>query len=302
LFLVQVSGEKFEDLYKRQVWQRIQESREHLQHLHPLAYRLEVMEDIFSLLFCRHGDLRDGAMAGERESEEDESSMPADSLETSLNMFVVSEEDVTADADQPLSTNQREKDRDADATKSSSKDKEQKDANSAIGSMGSLDRSGKSSLSSEDRAMKLKRTGSFDYDTPFPDEREKRDKMVPEIRRLRFRSMDSSDTPRPSSVSENSCGFLANEYVVRDVLAMLKEAVLDLNAVKFRLQGQGQSKETGKKAGSREAVGSPSRSSAGGKGAASTATDSFNPALEKLLSTTVRSWTAMLCYDGCMVV
>ncbi|KAL8592591.1 hypothetical protein ACOMHN_026521 [Nucella lapillus] len=58
----EVSGASFKETYQQQVWQRIQQAREHLQHLYPLAYRVEILENIFSLLFCRHSHLQDGAL------------------------------------------------------------------------------------------------------------------------------------------------------------------------------------------------------------------------------------------------
>nr|KAG5710770.1 hypothetical protein BaRGS_035172 [Batillaria attramentaria] len=89
------AGMSFQEVYRRRVWQRIQQAREHLQHLYPLTYRVEVLENIFSLLFCRHSDIMDGALSVEGDS--DDEAEGYDSKKGSsenLNMSTVSEEDL----------------------------------------------------------------------------------------------------------------------------------------------------------------------------------------------------------------
>ncbi|KAK7103379.1 hypothetical protein V1264_018289 [Littorina saxatilis] len=264
----------FEELYQRCVWQKIQQAREHLQHLYPLAYRVEIVENIFSLLFCRHNDILEGALTLEGESDyELEGESKTDSLEF-LNMSTVSEDE----GDSEKFGNSLKDDGSASSVF--------QQTDSAIGS-----------LASEE---KMQRSGSIEYDTPFHEQKRERSSHP---RLSRSRHQDSSDNIRSSTHPDYSCGFLANDYVVRDVLAMLKDALVDLNAVKFKMQGRVQergkqssgsthspSRQSGRTAvssipegGDRSSPRSPEKSSLKSNDA------DFNPALEKLLSRTVSS-------------
>ncbi|XP_076441937.1 uncharacterized protein LOC143280973 isoform X2 [Babylonia areolata] len=275
----EVTGTSFKETYHRQVWQRIQQAREHLQHLYPLAYRVEILENIFSLLFCRHSDLQDGAMMMEGVSDDEaDGESKADSMEN-LSMSVISEEDAESDR---FSNSLKE------TTSTSSSLVQQTD--SAIGSLGT---EGKSH-----------RSDSVEYDTPFQEQKSQKDKHQ---RKFRSKDHDSSDNARRFSGSSDTCGFLANDYIVRDVLAMLKDALLDLNAMKFKKMGaqseakqvSEKSKRTSRGLGSNKTSTptkdlpadrqhrspSPSTDRVGRTGG--TAELDFNPALENLLSQTV---------------
>lgn len=266
----EVSGESFKETYHQQVWQRIQQAREHLQHLYPLAYRVEILENIFSLLFCRHSDLQDGAVMMEGVSDDEaDGESKADSLEN-LSMSIISEEDPDLDR---FSNSLKE------STSTSSSLQQQTD--SAISSLGPEGRS--------------QRSDSIEYDTPFQELKSSKDKHP---RHHRSKDHESSDNMKYFSQSSDSCGFLANDYVVRDVLAMLKEALVDLNAVKLKKMGQVQSeskqvsetlKQTSGTTDSERASKSSSVPVDRRSRSLSPPTDSadFNPALEKLLSQTV---------------
>ena len=283
----QAPGTTFEEMYRRRVWQRIQQSREHLRHLYPLAYRVEILENIFSLLFCRHSDILDGALMMDGDSDYDiEGESKADSTEN-LNTSIVSEEDAES-----------EKVSVRDNVSMSSSVPRQTD--SAIGSLGP---DGKGEHSS-----------SVEYDAPFRTPRMERSWQP---KRSRIKSLESSDNLKPFSQPDYSCGFLANDYVVRDVLSMLKDALLDLSAVRFKMQGQAQEdrrqasnllKQTPHSATKPSSVATPTREpssehQSGAKSSSSRGRPShppdklnksaesgdadFNPALEKLLSRTV---------------
>ncbi|XP_077991490.1 zinc finger FYVE domain-containing protein 26-like [Glandiceps talaboti] len=49
----------FTDIYNNQVRKKLQAVRQHLAQLYPLTYRVETLENIFSLLFVTHNDLKD---------------------------------------------------------------------------------------------------------------------------------------------------------------------------------------------------------------------------------------------------
>ncbi len=60
-----------------------------------------------------------------------------------------------------------------------------------------------------------------------------------------------SNASNTSTSSSYKIGFLVNEFVVRDVLSMLKDCILDLNTVKFKLQSSAKD-ESGTKMSSSE--------------------------------------------------
>ena len=283
------SGTTFQEMYQRRVWQRIQQAREHLQHLYPLAYRVEILENIFSLLFCRHSDILEGVLMMDGDSDYDaEGESKADSMEN-LNMSIISEEDAESEK---LTNSVKD-----DTSTTSSLLRQTDSAISSLGLDGKCDRS-----------------SSVEYDAPFQEPQTERS-LQPKHSRLK--SHDSSDNWKPFSQPDYSYGFLANDYVVRDILAMLKEALLDLSAVRFKMQGQAQEecrqaaellKQTPHSSAKPGTMATPAkvplpdhRSSAKSsrdRGRSSPSPDKvnkgvdpgdpdFNPALEKLLSHTV---------------
>ncbi|KAK7502719.1 hypothetical protein BaRGS_00005969, partial [Batillaria attramentaria] len=220
------AGMSFQEVYRRRVWQRIQQAREHLQHLYPLTYRVEVLENIFSLLFCRHSDIMDGALSVEGDS--DDEAEGYDSKKGSsenLNMSTVSEEDLETERFTGSAQDQ--------VSLTSSLNLPQSD--SAVGS----------SLGHDEQEQN---SGRVDYDEPFEEKKNAGAYQRHFKGKTRFTDLVSRSLSQGLSQADYSCGFLANEYVVRDVLAMLKEALVDLSAVRFKLQGQSQAKsETGAK-------------------------------------------------------
>lgn len=218
----------FQEVYRRRVWQRIQQAREHLQHLYPLTYRVEVLENIFSLLFCRHNDIVDGALSVEGDSEDEAEGEDSKRSSTeNLNMSVISEED-------PDSERQAASHRELTSVEGSSvtdnlqeqpSSSSQTQTDSAFGSLG--------------HGGQGQHFSRMDYDEPFPDRRSSNGDRRNSRGKTRFSDLGSSSLLQGLSQANYTCGFLANEYIVRDVLALLKEALLDLNAVRFKLQGQG---------------------------------------------------------------
>ncbi|BFZ12118.1 hypothetical protein BsWGS_15157 [Bradybaena similaris] len=236
------NSQQFVKLYDQMVTLKLKETRGHLAQLQPLNYRLEVLENIFSLLFVTHKQLCDANGFAELEPDEDnEGSKQGSSDNLPLESSILSEEDSAYD-EQAL-----EKSRQAKPAERST---------------------------SSSPTMGISRGASLDYDEPFIDRYQKLHDSLPLseppqssyfttsreiqnrasefkkpvfeiLKQARRESLQPSKKPRkrkkrldsePSS--DMIVGFLCNEYIVRDILHLLKDALSDLNIAKFALTGK----------------------------------------------------------------
>ncbi|KAH9515330.1 hypothetical protein Btru_014177, partial [Bulinus truncatus] len=220
-------ADTFISSYSSSVTKKLKEARDHLARIQPLTLRLEVLENIFSLIFVSHEDLQDTI---DLETDDDNDDIKNSSLDNlgslDLNISVISEEE--------------------SAPKASP---------------------GKNSKGAEGM-LKLSpaQMGSscHDYDAPFMDpysqplyesvpessyftlsseQQKKADEYCKQ--RLENTLLSRKKRKRRRSNSESSpnilVGFLANEYLVRDILHLLKMAISDLNAAKFSLNSKSSS-------------------------------------------------------------
>lgn len=240
------NSQQFVKLYDQMVTLKLKETRGHLAQLQPLNYRLEVLENIFSLLFVIHEQLCDPNGFAELEPDEDnDGSKPGSSDNLPLESSILSEEDSAYD-EQAL-----EKSREARPAERST-----------------------SSSPTTGVSHGVSRGTSLDYDEPFIDRYQKLHDSLPiseppqssyfttsheiqnrasefkkpvfEIfKQARRESLQPSKKPRKKKKRLDSepspdmiVGFLCNEYVVRDILHLLKDALSDLNIAKFALTGK----------------------------------------------------------------
>ncbi|CAG5123694.1 unnamed protein product, partial [Candidula unifasciata] len=239
-------SQQFVQLYEQMVTMRLKETRDHLAQLQPLNYRLEVMENIFSLLFVTHEDICDPNGFAELEpSDDNEGSKLGSSDNLPLESSILSEEDSPQD-EQLL-----------EQSKSEAKPGDRSPPSPTTGVV-----------------HERSRGASLDYDMPYIDPYQKHNDSVafseppqssyftasPEIQnrasefkkpvleifkqahresvqlarkpRKKRKRLDSE--PAPDTI----VGFLCNEYVVRDILHLLKDALSDLNIAKFALSGK----------------------------------------------------------------
>ncbi|KAL3872697.1 hypothetical protein ACJMK2_035906 [Sinanodonta woodiana] len=206
----------FQKLYKEFVTDRLQCAKEFLAKLQPLPYRVEILENIFSLLFVTHEDIQELSVlseynSGEEHEAEDKTQHTSLTSETSTLSPV--EEDMMAGV-HTESTNQS------------------KDISTAYDEP------------FERKALTIEEANLTSVT-------HKLEKIQDKIKSLQ----DGSDTDQKvasdylSSVSTGSSsswtkfGFLVNEYLVRDILSMLKECLVDLSSAKYQLLGKKGSSE-----------------------------------------------------------
>ncbi|KAJ8309027.1 hypothetical protein KUTeg_013901 [Tegillarca granosa] len=222
-------GEKFQDIYKENVTVKLESTKVLLSKLQPLTFRVEILENIFSLLFLTREDIQESAITIDSDSgevEESESSC-RDSMNGGIRTSTISEESVS-----PTTPNFD----------------------------GKFDNHMNSYFhSAQSETVKLETS----YDEPYIDQsklpvpKRKSEKSssssgnvitqnIEKSMKLKLAIFDSSrrGSGNASTLSLDSLssskqlGFLSNEYVVRDILAMLKECLVDLNAAKFRILGK----------------------------------------------------------------
>ncbi|XP_035827727.1 zinc finger FYVE domain-containing protein 26 [Aplysia californica] len=232
-------SDQFLQSYENMVTKKLKEAKEHLSHIQPLTFRLEILENIFSLLFVTHEDLLEhvsGTSEPDSGDENDDSkrSSSVDIAHDSLNMSLVSEDETVGD-------------------------------DSLFEKAKSLSPAPSSPLVPSPQPA----SSGVDYDEPFVDPLEKTKSLSPvaETNQSSYFTLDSKlqkkvveetskqklrdeiktltkkvkrKRKRESSSEQSSYpqGFLGNEYLVRDILHLLKDAAADLNAAKFSLSGK----------------------------------------------------------------
>lgn len=206
--------------YRNNVTEKLNCAKSYLAKIQPLTFRVEVMENVFSLLFLTHEDIQETIMSEYNSDDVDDRSFrsstgvdsPSPRRQDSL-VVELPKVGVDAQVDNYLSTA---------------------------------------------------------YDVPFEDVQEQRKKSVidmelieQKLERVKENISDGKEkclgkkleVPRDShrssfsenisSVSNSSSlsdqfGFIVNEYLVRDILALLKDSLLDVTAAKFQLYGSRQ--------------------------------------------------------------
>ncbi|XP_059160306.1 zinc finger FYVE domain-containing protein 26-like, partial [Physella acuta] len=192
-------GEEFVQSYDLKVSKKLREAKEMLSLLQPLNYRVEILENIFSILFISYQDLMDEALDVELE-------------------------EVVPDC---TNTCSEEETRQTRATASSTQ---------------------------HPSSTSAARPFSLDYDIPFVDPP---CGATPHMSPAHLAPPHSAVSPTPEQdVSPKSCkkkkrspstgpvltGFVLNEYLVRDILHLLKDAISDLKSARILLTG---TKKTG---------------------------------------------------------
>ncbi|KAH3847795.1 hypothetical protein DPMN_090125 [Dreissena polymorpha] len=209
-------------LYAENVTSKLNAAKNYLAKLQPLTFRVEMLENVFSLLFVTHDDIQDILQASEYNSDEGDDSKSA-----------------SGDVQTPVLT--------------------------PIKELPSRGKTGVAKLQDNtnvtaayDEPYVETPTGSH-VDQPSIEADEKIDmnkvgkaleNIKAHISKKRHKSSDDNWLDRRSSVSENISslsasssvnmdliGFICSEYLVRDILAMLKDCILDVSAAKFHIHG-----------------------------------------------------------------
>lgn len=220
-------SEDFPLIYKTQVTDRLDYAKKHMSKLQPLTYRLEVAENIFSMLFVTPDDIQETMVSGDSDSEdepvEDRTSLPeSPEIITSLNLedshqATVRDKLFGYAFDRPkVSTKHSD-----NTPMATTYDQPLNDAVKLSSSVNQTNSKG----------SKLERLNL-------------KTKKVNEQNNFKSRtSIDNSQnasgyTSTGSSGSLLKLGFIPNEYLVRDILAWLKDSLLELSSLRYQIQGK----------------------------------------------------------------
>lgn len=218
------SGYNFQEEYSKNVMEKLSCAKSYLSKLQPLTFRVEILENIFSLLFLSHEEIQESSAIFDSDSETEEEDDRGRS-ETivgyaSLNQSVLSE-----------------------------------------GSTSSLSQGMEEGRMSEEVQIEVSSSFTGGYDEPFIEvvsevkpkkldrsasqENNRRIAYLERLNSLKEKlSQQKGGSGNGSTISTGSTsncqklGFLCNEYLVRDILAFLKECLVDLNSARFQVLGK----------------------------------------------------------------
>ena len=213
-------------LYHKNVTEKLTSAKSYLQKMQPLTFRVEIMENLFSLLFLTHEDIQEGLLVSEYNSDEVDDKSFRSSTGTGIDSpspqrqgslaFELPKVDVEIVVDDPSST----------AYDIPFEDVHVQKRTSLVG----VDVE-----KVEQKLEKVKENISKSKEKLFNSKLE----VQYERRRSSF-SENVSSVSNCSNFSLDDFGFVVNEYLVRDILALLKDSMLDLTAAKFQLYGNRQ--------------------------------------------------------------
>lgn len=215
--------ENFQQSYQEEVGLKLDKARENLAHLQPMTYRMEILEDIFSLLFLSHEDFCESIGSFEFDSDPDDDDNKHANVERvysdRMNLSIISEEDFLDDS---------------------------------IGEKRKLSpRVSANSLGSPSKNVTQNTTVSTDYDEPFVEKSSKGSVAASvALKKVKVHAKNNSSSSHLTSISDKNIlsnetqkriisflnskqnrpiGFLLNDYLVRDILHFLKNSLSDLN-------------------------------------------------------------------------
>ena len=217
-----------QSLYRKNVTEKLTCAKFYLAKMQPLTFRVEIMENVFSLLFLTHEDVQEAMLVSEYNSDEVDDKSYRSSTGTGVDspspvgqgslvfdlpkvaFQSVTDEPTSMDYDVPFEDVQRHK------------------KSASIG----VDIS-----AVEQKLEKVKENISKSREKLFGD---KLHVEVKNERRHSSLSENISSVSNCSNFSFDDFGFIVNEYLVRDILALLKDSLVDLTAAKFKLYGSRQ--------------------------------------------------------------
>ena len=192
----------FQEVYDHFVVTKLNFCKEMLSSLHPLPYRMETLENVFSLLFLTNED-------------EQEATITSDVGEDELV-------DVTRDLSlqSQISVESTEKEEENNATVKTS---EATNQDTALNVHQEISDQQNNIKSKNPAAKGILTTDSYKPTTQH-----------------QAAVLSQPDSTFSSATLRNSTkvGFVVNEYLVRDLLTLLKESLTSLSAAKFSLEGE----------------------------------------------------------------
>lgn len=229
-------------VYKENVITKLDAARDYLATIHPLRFRVELLENIFSMLFLTNEDICEHSNVHSDSGDEgavDSRTHSRNASHSSANSFALKENSglVTADgAGHFLSI--------SDENVMLWSDKTSSTANTSVETV-----TGRATVQTKDpllsrveqypkKEVSGQRESFAIHKVGLKDEASS---IVVDPRRT---SGNTSVTSAASNTSTYKVGFLVNEYIVRDILHLLKESLGELNSTRFKLTNSGRDSPT----------------------------------------------------------
>ncbi|GAB1601368.1 finger FYVE domain-containing 26-like [Argonauta hians] len=228
------SAGDIQQLYNKNVLQKLQNAKNHLRQLYPLAYRVEILENIFSLLFVSHLELQDSFFTTETDEtdDSDEKQSAHDSNENLMNISIQSEEESVLSE----ITHTSEASRDVGSLTLGVAESIEYDVPFVEFSPEELPRV------EEESVPKTSSEPVIDVQKPLLPQRQQSHVKDTEIRisqysvDLKTENRNNTNTKPSSQLGKPlQIGLMTNEYLVRDILDLLQESLQTLNTTSFQL-------------------------------------------------------------------
>ena len=229
--------------YCGQVVNKLNAGKQHLAQVYPLTYRVEILENIFSLLFGTYEDLYEGRVqqneSDDLETMDEETRSLSKSSRTGSWESLASSVDLSFDSAGPHSKDQ-EKTSSPASSMSPTSDAQQRHKDVAAPS--ALDSASRRQLfkntKSESDSAFLKKVINGDEKLVFfksQDSSEPANTRQSENDSLSGNLHSSKGSSRAAAPDENDlkCEFVIDDEIVPDLLKTLKECLMELNTAKF---------------------------------------------------------------------
>lgn len=223
----------FQEVYTKNVMEKLNVSRDYLLKLQPLTYRVEILQDIYSLLFVTHECIQETAFYDDLDSEEDdrEEFNGRNKTHETSGQYLLSEDSLTS----PEAT-----------SPAVGKDFNE---NKNVETEGVILNGSYDEPFMENKKQNRKSAATKQNDNDYNIKRQRtRSEILLQSKKDKggnrmevgdnFASENGSTFSTDSSFGLTSVGFLNNEYLVRDILDMLKNALVDLEGALFQVRGQ----------------------------------------------------------------
>ncbi|KAL4238418.1 hypothetical protein ACF0H5_003126 [Mactra antiquata] len=212
-------------LYNEDVTNKLEQAKSYLSKLQPLTLRVEILENIFSLLFLTHEDIQETITLSEYNSDEGDDNKGTHSNSTDLVTPILSplkgslelRENVTLVNDSSVTEINMEYDVPFEEL-------------SAVKKNGESFGKGKLDMNKVEKALE-------NIKSSIQAKRNLRKEAASGDGRNSSVSENISSMSTCSSINLDTIGFIVNDYVVRDIIAMLKLCIVNVSAARFQLYG-----------------------------------------------------------------
>jgi zinc finger FYVE domain-containing protein 26 len=215
------SGYNFQEDYSKNVTQKLQNAKRYLSKLQPLAFRMEILENIFSLLFLSHEEIQETSAIfdPDSETEDEEERGRSETVVSPQNLSVLSEGS-TSSLSQTVDDRAQSEDMPEDVSGSFTGGYDEPFVENVL----------------EVKSQKMDRSASHDKSRSTYLER--LNSLKEKLNQQKGGSENGSTISSGSTSSCRKFGFLCNEYLVRDILLLLKECLVDLSSARFQMMGK----------------------------------------------------------------